>query len=64
MNRAAGQRRNVGLILSLLGVAALLILAALLMRGSDNVTARNGTPAQQRAPAAPARGGAGPSPGP
>lgn len=64
VNRATGGRRNIGLILSLLGVAALLILAALLMHGSGNVTARNATPAYRGAPAAPAPGGAGPSPGP
>jgi hypothetical protein len=64
VNRATAGRRNIGLILSLLGMAALLILAALLMRGSANVTARNATPAHHGAPASAAPGGAGPSPGP
>ena len=62
---ATSRRRNIGLILSLLAVAALLILAALLIRGSDNVTTRNGSSVRQALPkGAPARDGAGPAPGP
>ncbi len=65
MNPAASGRRNLGLILSLLVVAALLILAALLMRGYESVHARHDDAAHRALPAgAPTGGGVAPSPGP
>ncbi len=50
MKRGAGDRRSLRLIFSLLGVAVLLLLAALLMRGSDRVVARHDGAGRQVVP--------------
>lgn len=56
--------RNLGLILSLLVMAALLIVAALLIRGTDSVTPRNDDAAPRTTPRSPpGGGGVAPAPG-
>ncbi len=50
VKRGAEDRRSLRLIFSLLGVAVLLILAALLLRGSDRVVARHDGAGRQVVP--------------